>query len=189
MAADMMRVRVQLTGGPGGPQVCTHYFGLGGIGDGTAAQAVTAVGTFWGALDNQMTGGYTWTTGTEVENMDRHTGQVESITAVTAQTGSALLGTDVLPWESQAVIRWRTGVFYGGRELRGRTFVPGQAEGNSTAGVPTAALIAAYNTAAAALAADANSTLLVYSPTKHVADPAIVGDTWNTWGGLRSRRS
>ncbi len=181
----LYRVRTAWTGGPGGGLLSTHYFeSLGG----TAAAANTAVGALWTALASTISNTLTARTEAAVFLIDENTGQPTGIDAVTPITVAGGSAADPLPYTSQAVIQWRTGTFIGGRELRGRTFVPGMTEGNNTAGVPIAGFQTTVNAAAAALIADANSAFCIYSPTNATFDTVVTGQCWSQWGVLRSRR-
>lgn len=182
---SLWKVRTIWTGGPGGQLVSTHYFDTAG---GTATQAVTAVGAFWTALKSSIVDDLTYATDTAVFEIDEATGQPIGLQSVASSTAVCTQSGDPLPFMTQAVCQWRTGTFINGREIRGRTFIPGMSETNATNGVPVAGLQTTVNTAAAALIADANSTLQVYSLTHHNAQPAVSGTMWSQFGVLRSRR-
>lgn len=183
----MYRVRTVISGGQGGPYLSTMYFNV--VGGLTAANANAAVGTFWNSVKAKMGNSLSYATEAEVAEVDIATGQVTGIAAVTPQTGTGTPTTDMCPWTTQGLIRWRTGIFVGGREVRGRTFVPGPTEVENTAGVPAAAYVTALNAAASALIADANSDLMVYSKKNRDAVPVLSGSTWSQWAVLRSRRA
>jgi len=181
------RVRTQITGGPGGPYLSTLYFNV--VGGLTAANANAATGAFWTALKARMTTAMSYATEAEVAEVDIATGQVTGIVAVTPQTGTGTLAGDMLPSSTQGLIRWRTGTFVNGREVRGRTFIPGPVEVDSAVGVPVAGYLSIVNAAASALIADVNSDLMVYSKRNRDAVPALSGSCWSQWAVLRSRRS
>lgn len=182
----MFRTRVQITGPVGSPWLSTAYFLAPG--GGTADQAVAALGSFWNDLRVIMHTSCTITSEAEVADVSPTTGEVTGIESTTPFTLTGTSSADPLPWATQLVIRWRTGNFVGGREIRGRTFVPGLTESSNTSGVPTAATLSTANAAAAALIADANCILLTWSRT-HGNDPAVVtGTALGKFGVLRSRR-
>lgn len=180
----MYRVRVNFSGISGSPYVATHYFEILG---GTAQQAATAVGTFWGAVDNVLSNNLQWDLDTAVYSIDAATGQPFDVVQVTPASGTGGVAGDILSPASQGLISWRTGVFTNGRELRGRTFLPAIPEAQST-GAPIAGFITAVSTAAGAFIADANSDLQVYSRKHGVHASAVGGGVWNEWAVLRSRR-
>jgi hypothetical protein len=182
----MYRVRVAWNGPAGAPFLSTHYFDLTG---GTAQQAATAVGAFWGAVDALINNAYIWTTESDVATVNAATGQVTSATSTTPVIGSGASAATALPRASQALVRWTTGIYVGGRQIRGRTFIPGITESsNGTDGLFSPADVATVNAAGAALIADANSQLLVWSPTLGQANIVTGASTWGDFAVLRSRR-
>lgn len=182
----LYKVRTLWTGGNGGNLVSTMFFEESG---GTAAQANAAVGAFWNALKSSIVDDLTFATDSSVYLIDEATGQPTGLNAVTPVTAACTQSGDPLPFMSQAVCQWRTGVFIAGREIRGRTFIPGMSETNSTNGRPVAGLVTAVNAAAAALIADANSIFGVYSLQNFNFQEAVLGSCWSEFGVLRSRRT
>lgn len=187
----MYRVRVTFTGGSGVPWLATHYFREAG---GTAQQAATAVGTFWGAVDAFINSGTDWTTEADVSLIDDATGQLTGVQSTTPVTGTGGSAVERLPQQDQILVRWRTGSTVNGRELRGRTFIPGVIEDTNDAGDVLAATRATILTAAQALITDANSVLLTWhrptSPGAADGSEAIVttASVWQRFAVLRSRR-
>lgn len=182
----MFRVRVQITGPAGSPWLATHYF-LPSAGM-TPDEAVAATGSFWNDCRVYMTTGATIASEAEVASVDALTGEVTGIDQTTPFSVTGASSADPLPPTVQGVVRWRTGTFVGGREIRGRTFIPGLTEAYSTNGVPTAGFLSGVQTAAAGLIADANSDLCIWSRA-HQNDPlAVTASVWNQFGVLRSRR-
>ena len=184
----MFRVRTTFVGLTGAPYLSTMYFeDTGGL---TAANAVAAVGAFWGAIDNSLPNTLSWTTEAEVATIDFSNGQQTGLTSTTPQTGTGSIAATLHSPATQGLVRWRTGAFLGGRELRGRTFIPGMSTSvtNAATGAPNSTFLSAVNTAAAALIADANSTLLVWSRTKSAKSTVTSGSMWSQFAVLRSRR-
>lgn len=185
------RVRTVFSGVPGTPWLSTMYFEEVG---GTAQQAATAVGTFWGAVDALMSSTVSWTTEADVSTINDATGELTDITVTTPVTGAGAQAVTLGPIVAQALVRWRTGAFINGRNLRGRTFVPGLIESQSDAGRPDASVQATINTAAAALIADANSVLNIWhrpnppGSATGAGEAVLSGLCWNQWASLRSRR-
>ena len=185
----MIRVTTEWAGTiVGGPYYTTMYFE--GDTDGEADAAVAAVGAFWIALDPHIVSGAQSTVLTDVELVDPATGQ---ITAVFSTPGAVnvFAGTgDALPWATQGLLRWRTGDFIGGREIRGRTFLPGMRETDSVGGVPTLVWSTAVQEAADDLlvAAAPAGGMSVYSPTHGQSSLVTNASPWGRWAVLRSRR-
>lgn len=182
----MFRVRTQFTGVTGAPYLSTMYFlPTAGL---TAQNAVASVGNFWQAMGPYIANAALWATEVEVASVDATTGAVTGITSTTPRTGTPTGGGTALPWATQGLVRWRTGTFAGGREIRGRTFIPAISVSASTASVPAAAFQTAANTACAALISDPLSDFCVWSK-KNGTDPlAASGSLWNEFAVLRSRR-
>jgi len=179
----MFRMRITLTGAVVGGGVSTFYFD-----DDLTAGAVTAaraaLNTFWVALTPYLHTSLTWGFDPEAEEVSIANGHIVSVLPVS--TGSAPgTGTgDILPAATQGLIRWRTGAYVIGgstrpvsREIRGRTFVPAMCEANNTAGLPSGALLTAFNTAATALVSDAATHLAVYSKSARAVAVVTLAST------------
>lgn len=186
----MYRVRTTLSG-PGGPYLSTMYFRVAALGNATEAQnAATAVGNFWNAVDFELSNTVTWVTQAEVAQVNEVTGDVVDAWAVTTQTGTGAKTGDILPTMNQALVRWNTNSFINGRRVQGRTYVPGMTEINNTVtGGPNGSVTGLLGTAAAALIADANSELVVWSRRNGVIRTVTSGTPLTTYAVLRSRRS
>lgn len=181
----MYRVRTVFTGVQGSPWVNTAYFTDTA---GTAQQAATAVGQFWQAVDSLMEVSVSWSTQADVETVDAVSGQVTDVETTTPLTGGGVAATTGLPVATQGLVRWRTGDYFNGRELRGRWFIPGLATGANTDGAPSSTMISTVNTAAAALIADANSILVMWSRKNGTTRAVESGSCWSQFAVLRSRR-
>lgn len=187
MASNMMRVRAQWTGGIGGPYLSTTFFSdLGGA---TAANANAALGAFFTAVKSLISNTITVSTLGTIEHMDAADGSIVSSEAVTPVVNTGTASGDVLPPASQYLCQLHTGVYTNGREIRGRLFLGGAMEANSTLGVPTSGSLTTINTALATLVGDANSEWLVWSRRNGIARDVLSATTWTTWAQLRSRRS
>lgn len=160
------------------------YFDQGG---GTAAQAHAAVRTFWTSIALGSHTSLTITVTPEVELVDNATGQVEGIETAETYTTTGQTAGDPLPLASQGLLRWRTGVYNAGREIRGRTFLPGQVEAASTGGVPSSTTLTSWTNAGLALMNNASSELVVWSRKGQFAT-VTSASAWSQWATLRSRR-
>lgn len=184
----MLRVTSVFTGMAGAPYYSTHYFG--GDTSGEASAAVTAVDGLWDGLSSELSSQLDVAINTDVEVVDPVTGLTTGIFP-TAGGGTAFTGSgDPLPPATQLLIRWRTGQYVSGREIRGRTFVPGFLEAASSSGRPDTAMVGNINTLAASfLTASAGAgALVVYSPTRGQAADVTAASVWTEWAVLRSRR-
>lgn len=184
----MMRVRVRWTGTTVvGGGLSTHYFT--GTEDQTAANnAVAAVAAFWGAIDNQLGNSTSWSTDPIVSVLDNSGNQTGQFT-VSSSSGSGSLSALYAPVATQGLVQWRTGSFINGRELRGRTFIPGIVAANvNGSGSPLNTFVTAVNTAAAALVGDPNSQLALWSKRFSAVSTISAGSMWTQYAVLRSRR-
>ena len=186
---SLYRVRTIFTGVEGAPFLSTFLFEQAG---GTAQQAATAAGAFWTALAAGMHTSLAWTTEGAVAVINETNGNTESVSATTPVVGAGTAVSDRAPAATQGLVRWRTGIFTGGRELRGRTFLPGVPEDQGSQ-VPLAAYRTRADNAAAALIADVNTILAIRSSKFDAtglsfAHPVVSGETWTQYAVLRSRR-
>lgn len=182
---SIFRVRTRFTGPQGAPWLNTLYFEETGK---TAADAAADTATFWGSVDTYISNQVAWAVEAEVYTLDATNGQPTDVTAVTPGTGNGARTGEPLPWATQGLIRWRTGVFIGGRELVGRTFIPGMSQADSTTGKPGTSTKAGVNSACNTLTASANSEIVVWSRKNGAAYSALTGSMWASFAVLRSRR-
>lgn len=184
--SDIYRVRTDLAGGSGASQLSTMFFSSA-AGE-TAAAAATAVSKFWLDLAPAISNLYTMTVEHDVFTIDQVTGQP---TGIESTSPAARAGTDAgsaLPWATQGLISWTTGTFVGGRQVRGRTFIPGPTENANNIGVPTGSYPGYLSTAITNLLTTTGVTLVIYSRKNHSAWPVLSGTGWSKWAELRSRR-
>lgn len=115
------------------------------------------------------------------------TGQFTSAQAGTARVVDfGGLGQN-LPLQVQGILHYGTGVFVNGHELKGRWFIPGWTENDSTGGVPTQnAILKMINVGQTLMGL--NVGWEAYSPTHHMSAPVISASSPTHWGGLVSRR-
>jgi hypothetical protein len=102
---------------------------------------------------------------------------------------------DLLPRQTQGLLRLNTSTVIGGRRVRGRLFIPGALESDNSSAQPTGTYLSDLNVAAATLlaaGATASSLVVWHRPTPGVgggASPAVTGvSAAPTWSVLRSRR-
>jgi hypothetical protein len=182
----MLRVRTGFSGISGSPYLSTMYFMTGDtLADAQAAN--TAVGAFWNTIDASLINGITWATQAEVTVMTL-AGVVTGLHQVTPVTGAGGTTGVLTPPATQGLVRWNTGVFLSGRQLRGRTFIPGIPTSMVSGGVPTGSLVTNVNAAAATLIADANADLGIWSRKGTAIASVLTGQLWNQFAVLRSRR-
>lgn len=184
----MLRVITEITGGSGGPQWSTMHFG--GTTEGEAAAAALAAAAFWADLQDTLTAAYQFHFDGEVYRVDPATNQILEVFLTAGWDRDGTKAGETLPWATQGLVRWRTGTYVAGRELRGRTFIPGWLESESGGGVPSPAAVAAMNAAGLQFLTSAAPAggAVVYSPTHGVASAISAAQAWDRWAVLRSRR-
>lgn len=184
----MLRVTIISTGVQGSPYYTNFFFG--GSTDLEAAAANAAASDFWNDLNGVQHAALDWVSEPEVFQIDPATGQTTAVYPVAPQSGGGSAAGEANPWATQGLIRWRTGQFVAGREVRGRTFLPATVEPQNTEGVPGTGFITIVNTAATAFltAAGGGGGLVVYSRAHGQAADVSQFSTWNQWAQLRTRR-
>lgn len=182
----LYRVTTLFTGTPAvGGGINQFYFAETA---GSAAQAHAAVASFWAGVKTQMSSALTYTVAGEIELFDAATGQITGLATTDAVTSVGTQAGDMLPPATQGLVRWRTGFFANGRELRGRTFLPGMVEGSNLNGAPASTVVTALSGYAASLVSGTNHQLSVYSRAHASAAPVTSSSVWTKWAQLRSRR-
>lgn len=109
----------------------------------------------------------------------------------TISGGSPEPGTDsstLAPVATQGLVRLRTNTFAGGREVRGRVFIPGVTEASTDGGRPTSAYRNAVDAAFASLRLDPGCQYAVWSKTHGLLIEVGSETVWSEWAVLRSRR-
>lgn len=183
----MLRVSTVMTGHTGAPYFSTMYWG--GVSGTDSIEAAAAVRTFWDSLKGYINSGLQIQVQQDVEHVDPVNGHILNIysapVAVVASTGNA-----PLPFATQGLVRWRTGQFVGGKEIRGRTFIPNLANDAQLLAVPSTGFTTAVNTAQGILLAAGTgpNRFGVYSRKNHSFHQASLGSLWNQFAVLRSRR-
>lgn len=179
----MLRIRTIFTGVAGTPYYSNLYFDS--VSD--AAQVNTdAVAAWWNDLEDFMVTGLSWVVQPEVTEMDED-GTITGLFPVTQRSGGGVGAGEGLPLANQALMRLNTGAYVGGRQIRGRIFIPGIIESASVSGVPSAGLITAANTGIAELDAE-SSGFSVWSKKNGSIHNVTSGSLWNQFAVLRSRR-
>nr|CRY97453.1 hypothetical protein [uncultured prokaryote] len=183
---SMYRVVLTVTGVAGSPYYMTGYFDAS---VGTSQDAAEAWFNMCTVAPTARKMGSAWSTGSTVDIVDPVTGNTIGTEAITPAQNTGSSTADILPSMTQTLVRWRTGEYIGGREIRGRTNIPLPNEASNTSqGLPDPTLVGDTNVRAATLIADADSTHVVYSPKNGLWFATLVGSTWDQWAVLRSRR-
>jgi len=181
----MLRTVTTWTSPGGAPYYTTLYFnGLVGA----AAAAHSATTAFMASMDDYIDNQFTWTVTTEVHEVDPATGLTVAVALVPTTTGTGAVAGVQTSSATQWLIQWRTGTYINGREVRGRTFLPGWIGNNLADGKMAAASIALVNAKLVAYLAGPGALAQVWSPTNGVAVNVVGATVWAEMAVLRSRR-
>lgn len=183
--ALLWRVRTAFTGIPGSPYVSTMHFehALSG-----PAVVVDRVRDFWTGMVGIGTTPMVATVEGDVSVIDEATGLTVGVES-TADLVVTFTGvTERLPPANQILVRWQTGLFPSGRQVMGKTFVPGVSEANATAGTVQQATRDAIQVLAAALIAPTDERFVVYSRKNLAGYRVLTSSVWEQFAVLRSRR-
>lgn len=181
----MLRVRTAFTGLTGAPYLNTLYFS--GNSQAAADAAAAAAAAFWTTVDNQITSAVSWNVEDEVAEIAPN-GQLTGVFVVNGGSGQGAEAQEPLPFASQVLVRWSTSSFLGGRQIRGRTFVPGMTELANTSGSVSSTVQSNIQGAINTLLADPDSTLVVWSRVNLAEVPVDQGSVWGQFAVLTSRR-
>jgi len=181
----MLRVRTALTGGIGGPYLNTFYFD--GDTQGEADSAADAAHDFWDSLKAWMVDGVNIAVEPEVVELSVSNGTPLTTYVTTQDAVVTTSASAQAPAETQGLIRWRTGVYIGSREIRGRTYVPCVPQSSLGDGIPGGGYLAALTTAAGVLLGH-TANFGIWSDAHDTFASAISGTPWAKWAVLRSRR-
>lgn len=127
----------------------------------------SALGTLWGAIDNQLATGVTWSVDTSGRVLNAATGTLTGFWASpTPYTGTGALSGSAVANAAQILLQWRTSDIVAGRLVQGRTYVPGMGAGLLSGGQIAEASRAAMQ-AAAETFADAPSSISIWHRPKN----------------------
>lgn len=166
----MLRIRVLWTGGVGGPWISNLYTSSSNTQANVDAFR-DAVNTLLNTYRSLMASGVTITS-SSADEMDL-SGTLLSNRPFTTPINLASNGTgNWLPRECQALAQFRTGIYVGGREVRGRMYLPQPTVGQATAGGdPSTAFQSTMNTALTTYRTTPVSPPCVWSKAHGVISP------------------
>jgi hypothetical protein len=139
-----------------------------------------------------MSNRYTFTQDAVVSQIVAETGDVFGVSPIDVLADTGDSATDPVTQASQALIRWRSGVYLNSREVRGRTFIPGILETYSTNGELDAGIVAGQAEEIEAFITSSGCVPVLWHRPKAIDDGAMVpitsGSLWNEFAVLRRRR-
>ena len=156
--------------------------------DSASAEAAADAATLYlQGVDNFLSNAQLAHVNNEVLVIDESSGQTTGVFTTSQPNITGADTANALPNACMILQQWRTGVFFDGREIRGRTFIPGCTETSSdAAGNLSTAAAAGINTAASALLS--STQFGIYSPLRGVFTEASLSSVWTEFAILRSRR-
>lgn len=192
-----VRYRVELAGLVGGPGVSTFFA------DSTAAGYddqgyVDAVDAFLSGVAVLTHSSITWTGESTVDYLDVASGEITGQNTVANFVVVGTNNNEVLAPTTQGLVKWVTGVYRDGRQILGKTFLPGPTiDLSENPGVPVAGYLGGV-LAQAMLYSGAGIGASVYSrprkgteskPARAGAiNPIVIPVVWSKWAVLRGRR-
>ena len=139
------RVRTVFTGVAGTPGYSNLYFDASTT---TAAAYQPFVADFWDSIKGKISADCKMTIQGEVAVLDASDGSIVGFGAGSDIVVQGTSGDGRLPLVSSGLVQWRTGVYEGGREIRGRTFIPYPTVADlDGAGVPNSSYISVIQAA------------------------------------------
>lgn len=186
MVADFIRVTGTLTPtGGGSPCFISQNFIPGTLG-GSNADATDCLARFraaWVAMAGILPTSMSATFNTTVLGYSLLTEKVDSVFSATSVAGFAGSATgDLLPTQTQGLIRWRTQGVVNGRRVVGRWYIPQPAESfNGSNGNPISSYVTGLGAGVTGLltAGSTASTPAVW----HRKTPTTGGSVWGIVGG------
>lgn len=183
----MLRTTVRMAGPLDGTPYfsITHHIGEGST---AASAAQSKVMDFWGDLAPSMGDGLVISV-VESALVAEPTGQKADEYPITAAPVEGSATAELLPPSNQALLRLKTGIFLGGRQVSGRIFVPAlnlDASDGGRLNPATPAILEAAVTNN--LIGTDDGDLQVYSKKNGAAYNVTSVSCWEEWAVLRSRR-
>ena len=183
----LTRIRTVFTGVPGTPWYSNIFFE---VPTAEVQDAADAVNTFWAAADSYMVTGVQWAVEDFATVLNPATGEPIGVLPVTGNTGGGATSGDMVSRASQILVSTLTGTWVGGRQIRGRIFVPGVSGVSSTPdGSVDGTVRTDFQNLANALALGVgDAELVVWSRKNGASYPVASTLVSSQWAVLRSRR-
>jgi hypothetical protein len=175
-------------GGAGGlaGMATLHYWDTGATTPVEMEAQALSENSFWTAMRPFVSNQVTFTTQAQVDVLDITTGDIIDVQPVTSYGATGSATGDALPWATQGLINWRTGFYLHGRQLQGKTFIPGMTEAANLAGQMSVGERTGIQTAANNLIT--NTSLAVFSRKWFTAAQVTAANVGARWAFLSERR-
>ena len=179
----VQRVRSVLTGVTGSPYYSNHYFE--DVAD--PEECVGRVKAFWDLFAGVMVNEIDVHVDGNVPIISESSLEITGAAAVDGQDTAGTSSGEMLPPATQLVVSWHTGVYAGGREVIGKTFIPALSVDVNDEGVVLGSYRSDQIDALADWVSD-NPPLFVLSRAHHLSSQVVFANLWTQFGILRSRR-
>lgn len=184
---SMLRLRYVWTGVAGTPWYTNFY--VEGLAASAAENAADEIDIFWKGLSFQFSNQLAVTLDPFVVSISPSSGEiVDGFSILPRPQVQGQESSSLLPRQSQALATWSTGVYLGGRQIKGRTFLGGFTEAaNDFAGVILETYRANMEDALQTLV-DSDANLVVWSKKNGIAAPITSVAVKAEWATMNSRR-
>ena len=182
--ATIGRTQTVLTGVTGAPYYSNLYWPIAY----SSGDMVEHTAELWEILDNRIVNEVAWEVSGVVEFIDDTNGQVLAAGVVDAIVGAGEASGEMLPASTQVLIKWRTGFYAGGREVRGRTFVPALDAFMNDEGSVEAVARGDLSDELSTWLGGLTATPLIWSRANGTSASVVAAEVWEQFAVLRSRR-
>jgi hypothetical protein len=181
----VLRLQVVTSGFLGGPAYNNFY--SNGAGNTASTDLVEAVSNLFEAFKSQLANDTQVACDGSVETFDPTTGQTQAVQSYTGFTKAGTWGTAEIVRGACVVLQWRTNVYLGGREVRGRSFISGLGAIEDNVGNVSSTALAVFESAADTYASEFTQAA-VWSPTNGQGVNILTGTVRPSFGLMRTRR-
>lgn len=194
MPVSLYRFRTLWTGFQGAPGYTNMFFATDTVTTGEATSLAASIRTFWLGVANLIPSDITLQIQADVQLQDAATSKVNGSLTIAQPAAVTPLGSGAYSAPTGASMTWHTGIFFNGREIKGRTYlVPLIGTAYEADGTLTASAQSSMSDAGSALITATGIKFVVRSPASqaasggaaaHIASVAVK----DTAAVLRSRR-
>lgn len=182
--ATIRRVRTVFTGVAGSPYYHSMYWPASKSTEDCVTDTAAWADLMAGVMSDQVD----YLTDGLVVNLDSATGEAIGAVAVDGIAGDGNVAGELLPPANQILIRLATGVYVGGRQIRGRCFVPAITVDTDVDGAVNPGVVSGLSDDVATYLGGLEDAPLVWSRKTGAAPPVAAGSVWGQFAVLRSRR-
>lgn len=183
--ALIRRIRVVWTGVAGTPAYTNLYFNNSGPSPQALATEVRAA---LALLAPVVTAAATATIEEDVALIDSVTGEIQGVAVIDTSPVSMSAAGEMLPRATNGLVHLLTNAYVGGRQLRGRVFIPYPVEAANDGGQTATTYRASIGNALNPLRVNTLGAWVVWSRKTGAIAPIETLPVWSQFAVLRSRR-